>query len=94
MTESITATSSKKGKASDIANVQNEIDLPSPGERLVTYFPDEKNKHRTNAIELYMEDGTVYSVSDMRDADTGYTEFLGLGSWEEIIPVGKEQILG
>lgn len=84
----------KKGNASNTANIQNEIDLPLPGETLVTYYPDEENKHRTNAIELYMEDGVVYSVSDMCDADTGYTEYLGLGSWEEIVHVEKEQILG
>lgn len=59
-------------------NIQYSHELSSPGRELITYYPDEKSRHRTNAIAVVMEDGTVYSADGLKDENDGYGVFLGL----------------
>lgn len=56
--------------------VQMDALLPQSGSRLVSYYPDEDQAHRTCALELILPDGTVYSTTDTSDAywDSAYLE--------------------
>ncbi|MBQ8827264.1 MAG: hypothetical protein IJ007_09235 [Oscillospiraceae bacterium] len=58
--------------------VQQVYELSSPGAEFTSFYPDEKSKHRTIAIQIEMADGTVYSADGLADED-GDTLYLGLG---------------
>jgi hypothetical protein len=59
--------------------LQVDYTIPSSGNRLRTFYPfDIEHKHRTNAIQLITQNGTTYSICDLKDKDTGYSCFLAL----------------
>ena len=58
--------------------IQLKIELNSPGLSLITFSPNEMNNHRTSSIELIMEDGTIYSITNLVEEETGYYYHLGL----------------
>lgn len=69
---------SKDNKCNNINNKQIDYTIPSSENTLITFYPIEENNHRTSAIQLMMKDGTVYSVCDLKEEDTGYYYYLGL----------------
>lgn len=61
--------------------VQAEIPLSSPGKRLISFYPnDEYSNHLTIAFILETEDGSVYCADELKEKDTGYIPYSGLGS--------------
>lgn len=56
--------------------VQNTLYLEELGGELV-FFATEEYPHMTEAIQLTMTDGTIYTADDLRESDGGYL-FLGL----------------
>ena len=70
--------------------VQTDLLLEPSQTRLVTYYPDGQNTHRTSAIELFLADGTVYSTTDTPDNHWD-NAFLALyaGSGDHFFPVGE-----
>ena len=65
--------------------MQADVPLSSPGKRLVT-FSEAEEDHRTTAILLFYEDGTVY-CSDRIEESGGHGKFTGL-NWSNYY-VGK-----
>jgi hypothetical protein len=59
--------------------LQVDYTIPSSGNTLRTFYPfDIEYKHRTNAIQLITQNGTTYSICDLKDKGTGYSCFLAL----------------
>ncbi|MDE5992988.1 MAG: hypothetical protein K2G87_08065 [Oscillospiraceae bacterium] len=80
----------KSGAHTCGGNVQTEIGLPAPASKLITYYPDsdypddpDSLSHRTCAVELIMEDGAVYSLSDIKQKDTDFPGWVGLTPYED-----------
>lgn len=80
----------KSGAHTCGGNVQTVIELPAPASKLITYYPDsnypdrpDSLSHRTCAVELIMEDGSVYSLSDIKQRDTDFPGWVGLDPYEE-----------
>lgn len=67
--------------------MQADIPLSSPGKRLVT-FSDKDEPHRTTALLLFYEDGTVYR-SDRLEEKNGHGRYTGL-HWSKYF-VGKDK---
>lgn len=67
----------EKSDGIDSGNIQYTHALNSPGRELITYYPDEKRKHRTTAIAVTMEDGTIYSIDGLKD-ENSHDVYLGL----------------
>ncbi len=62
-------------------NIQREWDLDEPGSRLTTYYIeiDERNSHRTIAIQLEMADQSVYSIDGLEADSNGCFLDINLG---------------
>lgn len=80
----------KSGAHTCGGNVQIEIELPAPASKLITYYPDsdypdklDSLSHRTCTVELIMEDGSVYSLSDIKQKDTDFPGWVGLAPYED-----------
>lgn len=80
----------KSGAHTCGGNVQTVLELPSPASKLITYYPDsdyhdrpDSLSHRTCAVELIMEDGRVWSLSDIKQKDTDFPGWVGLTPYED-----------
>lgn len=62
--------------------MQAEIPLSYPGKKLLTFYETESNNHRTIAMLLIQQDGTIYFADNIKEKDTGYTRYTGLNSSE------------
>ena len=60
--------------------MQAEIPLSYPGKKLITFYETESNKHRTIAMLLIQQDGTIYFADNIKEKDTGFTRYTGLDS--------------
>lgn len=58
--------------------VQADIPLSSPGKRLVSFYNEEPDRHRTIALLLFYEDGKIFYADEMREEDTGFVSYIGL----------------
>lgn len=67
--------------------MQADISLSSPGKRLVT-FCEAEEPHRTTAMLLFYEDGTVY-CSDRIEETNGHGRFTGLNWSNYYVGSGK-----
>lgn len=67
--------------------MQADISLSSPGKRLVT-FCEAEEPHRTTAMLLFYEDGTVY-CSDRIEETNGHGRFTGLNRSDYYVGSGK-----
>lgn len=70
--------SSEYRHIADTYFVQADIPLSSPGERLVSFYDEESNAHRTIAALLFYEDGRVFYADEIREKDTGFERYTGL----------------
>jgi hypothetical protein len=61
-------------------NLQIRVALQPPGALLTSYYPSEASDHRTTALQIIMADGSIYSLSDIVDEDTGFDSYLDLKS--------------
>ncbi|MCL2087145.1 MAG: hypothetical protein FWH05_06080 [Oscillospiraceae bacterium] len=59
-------------------NLQTKVNLSFPGQTLTTYYSSKANEHRTTAIQIIIEDGSIYSISNIKDKNTGFDYYLGL----------------
>ena len=64
--------------------LQTQAALSAPGARLITYCPEEDKSHRTCAITLIMADGSIYSITDLKEPTSGFTKFLEVSKGEPI----------
>ena len=64
--------------------------IPLKNGRLISFYNNEINWHRTIAMLLEYDDGSVYYASELRDKDTGYDMFLGLGFSEYLLTGQKK----
>ena len=64
----------------DNQNVQFQRSLDSPGQTITLFYPDSEDTvwHLTDAIELVMEDGKVYTKKGLRTSENNYY-FFGFG---------------
>ena len=58
--------------------MQADIPLSNPGKRLISFYEDKPNMHRTIAFLLFYNDGTIYYADNIKEKRTGYTRFSGL----------------
>ncbi len=79
-----------KGEEITDYNIQATADLPFPAKKFTSFYTEENLKHRTIAMQITMEDGTVYVLDNMTEEKTGYEYFLGLSINEKIRPMGSE----
>ena len=70
--------SSEYRHIADTYFVQADIPLSSPGKRLICFFDEERNSHRTIAMLLFYEDGSIFYADEMREKDTNYEPYTGL----------------
>ena len=56
--------------------VQADIDLKSPGKRLVSFFDNKSS--RTRAFILFYEDGSIYYKDNLKDEDKKLGLYTGL----------------
>lgn len=68
--------------------VQAKIRLSSPGKVLYSFSIDEDNNHRTVALLLETEDGTLYYADEIKEYNTDRDRFTGL-HWSRFY-VGEE----
>ncbi|MDD2475578.1 MAG: hypothetical protein PHI32_06675 [Dysgonamonadaceae bacterium] len=61
-------------------NVQYKKELNDPGETLIAFYLNEEEKHKTIALQLFMEDGSVYAIDNIKDKVNRDGLYLGLQS--------------
>lgn len=62
--------------------LQADIPLNYPGKKLLSFYEEEIDIHRTIAFLLIFDDETIYFADNLKEKDTGYTRFSGL-QWSE-----------
>lgn len=65
-----------ENKAISSTYKQYKVELNSPGRTLTTFYPGDEFMSWTVAIELLMEDGSVYSIDNIKDEYGNLGDFL------------------
>lgn len=71
----------KSNENIDNNNIQIDVKLNSPGYSLTTFYPEKDLTHRTSDIQIIMENGEIYTISNLKEKDSGFYYFLNLDPW-------------
>ena len=58
--------------------MQADIPLDTPGKQLISFYDDKENMHRTVALLLIYQDGSIYYAVNIKEVNKNYGRYTGL----------------